>query len=117
MRLKDVSGEPFVDMPTGFGQRQIVDDAFTRAKLSRRVLIEVPDITTIPDYVAHGLGVALVPPDFAEAVGDMVRPVPLADTDLSWTLAAVVSATRPPTRALHAFLDLVPHYIRRNRVF
>ncbi|GGY78698.1 hypothetical protein GCM10010300_22990 [Streptomyces olivaceoviridis] len=32
VRLKDVAGEAFVDMPTGFGQRQIVHDAFTRAK-------------------------------------------------------------------------------------
>ncbi|MCF2437264.1 LysR substrate-binding domain-containing protein [Streptomyces thinghirensis] len=47
VRLRDVAGEPFVDMPIGFGQRQIVDDAFTRAELSRRVLIEVSDITTI----------------------------------------------------------------------
>ncbi|QQM46294.1 LysR family transcriptional regulator [Streptomyces liliifuscus] len=117
VRLRDVAGEPFVDMPPGFGQRQIVDDAFTRAELSRRVLIEVSDITTIAEYVAHGLGVALLPPDFAETAGDAVCPVPLADAPLSWTLGVVASATRPPTRALHAFLDLIPHHIRRDRVF
>ncbi|MFE0359487.1 LysR family transcriptional regulator [Streptomyces nigra] len=117
VRLRDVTGEPFVDMPPGFGQRQIVDDAFTRAELSRSVLIEVSDITTIADYVAHGLGVALLPPDFAETAGDAVRTVPLADARLSWTLGVVVSATRPPTRALHAFLDLIPHHIHRDRVF
>ncbi|MFI8952213.1 LysR substrate-binding domain-containing protein [Streptomyces sp. NPDC053750] len=115
--LRDIADESFVDMPTGFGQRQIVEDAFTRAELSRRVLIEVSDITTIADYVAHGLGVALLPPDFAEAAGDAVRVVPLADARLSWTLSVVASATRPPTRALHAFLDLIPHHIRRDRVF
>ncbi|MFE9127309.1 LysR family transcriptional regulator [Streptomyces sp. NPDC007148] len=117
VRLAEVADEPFVDMPTGFGQRQIVDDAFTRAELSRRVLIEVSDITTIADYVAHGLGVALLPPDFAEAAGDAVRVVPLADARLSWTLGVVASAMRPPTRSLHAFLDLIPHHIRRDRVF
>ncbi|MFJ7766881.1 LysR family transcriptional regulator substrate-binding protein [Streptomyces sp. NPDC097107] len=117
VRLRDVAGEPFVDMPIGFGQRQTVDDAFTRAELSRRVLIEVSDITTIAEYVAHGLGVALLPPDFATAAGDAVRSVPLADECLSWTLSVVASATRPPTRALHAFLDLIPHHIRRDRVF
>ncbi|MFF8883534.1 LysR family transcriptional regulator [Streptomyces flaveolus] len=117
VQLRDIANESFVDMPTGFGQRQIVDDAFTRAELSRRVLIEVSDITTIADYVAHGLGVALLPPDFAEAAGDAVRVVPLKDARLSWTLSVVASATRPPTRALHAFLDLIPHHIRRDRVF
>ncbi|WP_333752731.1 LysR family transcriptional regulator [Streptomyces sp. IBSBF 2394] len=117
VRLRDIVAESFVDMPTGFGQRQIVDDAFAKAELSRRVLIEVSDITTIADYVAHGLGVALLPPDFAEAAGDAVRVVPVTDARLSWTLSVVASATRPPTRALHAFLDLIPHHIRRDRVF
>ncbi|GHF20207.1 transcriptional regulator [Streptomyces spiralis] len=117
VRLRDIANESFVDMPTGFGQRQLVDDAFTRAELSRRVLIEVSDITTIADYVAHGLGVALLPPDFAEAAGGAVRVVPLVDVRLSWTLNVVASATRPPTRALHAFLDLIPHHVRRDRVF
>ncbi|MFI8952005.1 LysR family transcriptional regulator [Streptomyces sp. NPDC053750] len=117
VRLRDVAEEPFVDMPPGFGQRQAVDDAFTRAELSRRVLIEASDITTIADFVAHNLGVALLPPDFAETAGDAVRVVPLADARLSWTLGVVVSATRPPTRALHAFLDLIPHHIHRDRVF
>ncbi|MEU5629761.1 LysR family transcriptional regulator [Streptomyces tendae] len=117
VRLRDIVAESFVDMPTGFGQRQIVDDAFAKAELSRRVLIEVSDITTIADYVEHGLGVALLPPDFAEAAGDAVRVVPVTDARLSWTLSVVASATRPPTRALHAFLDLIPHHIRRDRVF
>ncbi|WP_232626550.1 LysR family transcriptional regulator substrate-binding protein [Streptomyces alfalfae] len=117
VRLSDVAAEPFVDMPTGFGQRRLVDDAFTRAGLSRRVLIEVSDITTIAEYVSHGLGVALLPPDFTEAAGDAVRSVPLADARLSWTLSVIASATRSPTRAQHAFLDLIPHHIRRDRVF
>lgn len=117
VRLRDIAGESFVDMPAGFGQRQIADDAFTKEGLSRRVLIEVSDITTIADYVAHGLGVALLPPDFAATAGDTVRTVPLADARLAWTLSVVASATRPPTRALHAFLDLIPHHIRRDRVF
>ncbi|MDJ1134247.1 LysR family transcriptional regulator [Streptomyces iconiensis] len=117
VRVRDIADESFVDMPAGFGQRQLVDDAFTRAELSRRVLIEVSDITTIADYVAHGLGVALLPPDFAEPAGDAVRVVPLVDARLSWTLSVVASATRPPTRALHAFLDLIPHHIHRDRVF
>ncbi|GHE92315.1 LysR family transcriptional regulator [Streptomyces fumanus] len=115
--LSDLAGEPFVDMPEGFGQRQITDDAFRKAELSRRVLIEVSDLTTVADYVAHGLGVALAPPDFAASAAGPVSVVPVADARLSWTLGVVASATRPPTRALHAFLDLIPHHIRRDRLF
>ncbi|MFE2025340.1 LysR family transcriptional regulator [Streptomyces hygroscopicus] len=117
VRLRDIATQTFVDMPEGFGQRQLVDDAFAKAGLSRQVVIEVSDITTIADYVAHGLGVALLPPDLAERAGETVRAVPLADVRLTWTLSVVASATRPPTRALHAFLDLIPHHIRRDRVF
>ncbi|MCX4641369.1 hypothetical protein [Streptomyces sp. NBC_01446] len=40
-----------------------------------------------------------------------------ADVRLSWMLSAVASATRPPWRAPQAFLDLIPHHIRRDRVF
>ncbi|WP_236795604.1 LysR family transcriptional regulator [Amycolatopsis sp. GM8] len=115
--LRDIAEEVFVDMPAGFGHRQVADEAFASAELSRRVLIEVSDITTIADYVAHGLGVALLPPEFAEPVGDTVKVVALRDVQLSWTLSVVASASRPPTRALHAFLDLIPHHIRRDRVF
>ncbi|MGW6791554.1 LysR family transcriptional regulator [Streptomyces chartreusis] len=117
VQLRDIVDEPFIDMPVGFGQRQVADDAFMRAHLSRRVLIEVSDITTIAEYVAHNLGVALLPPEFAAASAETVRPVSLAGTPLSWTLSVIVSAMRPPTRALHAFLDLIPHHIRRDRVF
>ncbi|MEK8143709.1 LysR substrate-binding domain-containing protein [Streptomyces sp. M10(2022)] len=67
VRLRDIADETFVEMPVGFGQREVVDDAFTRAELTRRVLIEVSDITTIPDYVAHGLGVAFLPSEFAKS--------------------------------------------------
>ncbi|MGW7517711.1 LysR family transcriptional regulator [Streptomyces sp. NPDC054796] len=116
-RLADIAGETFVDMPIGFGQRETVDHAFSRAELTRRVLIEVSDITTIPQYVANGLGIAFLSPEFAESAGTAVRTVPLADAQLSWTLSVVTSATRPPTRTLHAFLDLIPHHIRRDRVF
>ncbi|MFB6672999.1 LysR family transcriptional regulator substrate-binding protein [Streptomyces sp. NPDC056390] len=116
VRLRDIAAETFGDMPEEFGQRQLADDAFTKAELSRRVVIEVSDITTIAEYVAHGIGVALLAPDLAERAGETVRAVPLADVRLAWTLSVVASATRPPTRALHAFLDLISHHIRRDRV-
>ncbi|MCT2593547.1 hypothetical protein LHJ74_27200 [Streptomyces sp. N2-109] len=94
--MREVADATFVDMPRGSGQRKLVDDAFTRAELARRVLIEVSDITSIPDHVAHGLGVAFLFPRVAKAAGPAVRAVPLADAELSWTLSVVTSATRHP---------------------
>ncbi|WP_158558270.1 hypothetical protein [Spongiactinospora gelatinilytica] len=46
--------------------------------MPRHVLIEVPDITTIPQYVTHGLGVAFMPAAFAESVVPRVRAAPPA---------------------------------------
>ncbi|MFJ6076362.1 LysR substrate-binding domain-containing protein [Streptomyces sp. NPDC093065] len=63
VQLSDVADEPFIDVPAGSGQRQIVGAAFTEAELFRRVLIEVSGITTIADCVGHDLGVALPPPN------------------------------------------------------
>ncbi|RBQ20533.1 LysR family transcriptional regulator [Spongiactinospora rosea] len=117
VRLEEIAEESFVEMPIGFGQREAADAAFAAADLTRHVLIEVPDITTIPQFVAHGLGVAFMPAAFAESVVPRVRAVPLAGGGLSWTLSVVTSASRTPARALHAFLDLLPHYIRGHHVF
>ncbi len=61
VRLDELAGERFVDMPRGFGNRTIVDRAFDNAGIARRVQVEVPELTTIPDYVRVGLGVAVVP--------------------------------------------------------
>jgi hypothetical protein len=58
------------------------------------------------DFVAHGLGVSLVQKRLASSRPDL-RAIPLADTDLTWTLAAIVSRYRA-TPAACAFLDLLP---------
>lgn len=115
VRLSDVAGEPFIEMPMGFGQRETVDEAFTRAELTRQVLVEVSDITTIPQFVAHGLGVAFQPKAFAVRPG--VRALPLDGDGLSWTLCVIRSARRKPTRALHAFMDLLSQHIHHEQAF
>ncbi|MFF2361186.1 LysR substrate-binding domain-containing protein [Streptomyces sp. NPDC058122] len=42
--LADLAGEPFVDFPPGYGNREVVDRAFAVAGVVRRVALEVPDI-------------------------------------------------------------------------
>ncbi|HET9634080.1 MAG TPA: LysR family transcriptional regulator [Terrabacter sp.] len=61
LALADLLGEDFVDMPVGFGNRKILDDWLRAASLRRRVTLEVPDLSTVPAYVAAGLGIAVVP--------------------------------------------------------
>ncbi|MEV8377605.1 LysR family transcriptional regulator [Kribbella sp. NPDC056861] len=106
VRLEDLAGERFVDMLRGFGNRTTVDRAFDVAGLPRRVQVEVPDLTTVPDYVRAGLGVAVVPDMELENLPGVVR-LPLAGVELTWTLSAITLSGKRPSRAVTALLDLM----------
>ena len=92
--VEQLLDEDFIEMPVGFGTRKAVDDWLRAAGLRRRVTIEVPDLTTVPAYVAAGLGVALVPEQTALGATD-VAAVPLADRPV-WDLSVIA---RPGDRA------------------
>jgi DNA-binding transcriptional LysR family regulator len=112
VRLHQLKDERFVDMPRGFGNRSIVDRAFENVGLPRRVQVEVPELTTIPDYVRVGLGVAVVPEMELEPAPGVAR-LPLADTELTWTLSVITLSGRRPSRAVTALLDLVADSTQR----
>ncbi|HEY3507511.1 LysR family transcriptional regulator [Kribbella sp. NPDC051137] len=106
LRLEDLAVERFVDMPGGFGNRKMVDRAFEAIGHPRRIQVEVPELTAIPDYVRAGLGVAVVPePELTGEPG--VAKIPLMGVDLTWTLSVATLAGRPPSRAVTALLELV----------
>jgi DNA-binding transcriptional LysR family regulator len=109
----DLVDDDFVEMPKGFGNRRIVDDWLADHALTRRVTMEVPDLTTVPDYVAAGLGVAVVPAQAApagrgavagqEVVGPIA--VPLVEP-LVWELSVIArkDGRSPAVDALLAHL-------------
>jgi DNA-binding transcriptional LysR family regulator len=101
-----LAGERFVDMLRGFGNRTSVDRAFDLEGLPRRVQVEVPDLTTVPEYVRAGLGVAVVPELDEEETPGVTR-LRLADSDLTWTLSAITLSGKRPSRAVTALLDLM----------
>jgi DNA-binding transcriptional LysR family regulator len=106
VRLEELAGERFVDMPAGFGNRKMVDRAFDTIGMPRRIHIEVPELTTIPDYVRVGLGVAVVP-DLELTEEPDVAKVSIKGSELTWTLSVVTAAGRRPSRAVTALLDLI----------
>jgi len=110
--LAEIAREPFIDMPFGFGQRAVIDDAFARHSLSRPVVVEVADLTTVPEYVAHGLGVALLPPELIASSRDDFSVIPISGADISWTLSVIVKAAHPVSQPVDAFLDLIPRHTR-----
>ena len=111
VRLEDLAEERFVDMPRGFGNRNMVDRAFDTVNLPRRVQVEVPELTTIPDYVRVGLGVAVVP-ELELPAEPGVAALPVDGSDLAWTLSVVAPAGRSPSRAVTALLDLLADSVR-----
>jgi DNA-binding transcriptional LysR family regulator len=67
--LADVTGENFVTIPPGFGFRDLVDGLFAAAGVTPRIAFEIGDLATIEGLVGAGLGVAVVPDQFAGASG------------------------------------------------
>jgi DNA-binding transcriptional LysR family regulator len=104
--LEDLADQEFVGAPKGSVSHEAVDRVFARAGRERRVPFEVNEILAIMDFVAHGLGVSLVQERLAISRHDL-RAIPLAGTDLTWTLAAIVSRHRA-SPAARAFLALLP---------
>lgn len=95
--MSELLAHDFVEMPAGFGTRKVVDDWMRDAGLRRRVTLEVPDLSTIPAYVAAGLGVAVVPEQTAADAADLPGVVTLALADhLVWELSVIA---RPEGRS------------------
>src|SRR5262249_56785475 len=84
---------------------EAVDRALAGTGKERRVSFEAVDVFTILDFVAHGLGFTLLPEYVAASRPDL-RAIPLADPDMTWTLAAIMSRHQatPAGRALAALL-------------
>ena len=88
--LQDLTGERFVDAPSGFGNRDALDAAFGRRGIVRDVAIEATETSSIPVFVANRLGIALLPEVLIPPGGD-VAVVPLVE-DIEWEFNVV---TRP----------------------
>ncbi|MEV7098210.1 LysR substrate-binding domain-containing protein [Amycolatopsis sp. NPDC051045] len=106
VRLADLDGESFIDLPRGFGNRVVLDRAFDALGAPRRVTVEVADRRTVAGYVRAGLGVAVVPDTPAPDEPD-VTVLPLAGAGLDWPLNLITASAKPPSRALRTLLDLI----------
>ena len=106
VEIGDLAGEAFVDFPTGYGNRAVVDRAFAAAAVRRQVAIEVIDIGTGANFVREGLGVAILPPFVVpDRSGLVLKEVTRADLD--WPLGVATSAARRPSAAARALLELI----------
>jgi DNA-binding transcriptional LysR family regulator len=86
--LDDLADETFVGAPPGSVGFEAVDSVFAATGTERKVPFVVNDVITIQDFVAHGLGIALLQKFLATSRSDL-RSIPIAHTTLSWTLGAI----------------------------
>jgi DNA-binding transcriptional LysR family regulator len=114
VRLEDLNGETFVDLPVGYGSRRVVDDAFDQAQLHREIAVEVADAPSGIGYVAHGLGIAILP-RFTITSSPAVRQIRIRSPDLRWPLSVATSTRHHPSAATNALLDEVANYILPQR--
>ena len=102
--IEALGGETFVGGPP----RSVADDSMLRfyreAGTEGNVTLKVDDVGSMLDFVANGLGVALLP-------GYLVRPplvaVPLSDAEMMWTVGVATGPADKRTRAAQALLDMV----------
>lgn len=96
-----LADERFIDTPQGFGNRVVLDAALGRMGVTRDIATEVGELGPIVDYVAAGLGVAVLPAMFVQPVAGTVA-VPLKE-QIAWDLNVI---TRPrPNAAAEALLE------------
>jgi DNA-binding transcriptional LysR family regulator len=110
VRLADLDGERFVETPPRWAIRALLDETFDAAGLSRRIVCEVTDWTTLLDLVAAGVGVALIPEglNFARLPHQPVpRLIPLAGVLLERRLDFVFPAGPAASPATRRFLALL----------
>ncbi|QIX27084.1 LysR family transcriptional regulator [Nocardioides sp. JQ2195] len=67
--LSDLAGDELVTTPSGFGYRAAVEDLMREAGIVLPISFESTDLATIEGLVAAGLGVAIVPEQFAGLSG------------------------------------------------
>jgi DNA-binding transcriptional LysR family regulator len=100
----DLAGERFVAGQPGSRGHDYVARIFAAADTVPTAPHEVPDVSTMLDFVERGLGVALV---IDGMISDRpgLRTVPIDHEALTWTLGAVTApVATPATRELLALL-------------
>jgi DNA-binding transcriptional LysR family regulator len=104
--IEELAGQQFVDTLRGFGNRVMADRLFETIGSPRRIVVEVSDLSTVPDYVKAGLGVAVVPEMNIGPAPGMVM-LPLTGAPLRQQFSIVTLGDREPSRAVQTLLCLI----------
>jgi DNA-binding transcriptional LysR family regulator len=103
--LDELTNERFIDFPLGYGNRSIIDRAFSDAGLDRDVRFETADIAHAAALVKNGLGVAFLP-EFLVASELSLRTLTVQGENLRLAESVAISDSRRPSRAAQLLWDL-----------
>jgi DNA-binding transcriptional LysR family regulator len=114
-RLADLAGRTFVDLKPDWGMRRLLDRSFAAQGLTRRISFEVNDLGLLTDFVAQGLGLALIPESVArtraaDPLGKPIAVLELAEPEPPcWEIVVAFKgrARQPADRVTAEFLDLM----------
>lgn len=98
VRLIDLEYQHFIDFPTGWGNRVIIDSLFASHQANRSVVVEVTEVTTALTMIRSSLGIAFLPSDVA--LPDELTVVDLAESPPSITLGLASATHRPMSAAV-----------------
>jgi DNA-binding transcriptional LysR family regulator len=110
--LRRLAGEAFVDFAAGSAARAQSEEAFAAAGLRREVAFEVSGVELLARMVRNGLGIALLPGEFAAGLPG-VRCVRVRDAPVR--IERLVYSRFTPSPAAGAFLALLGASLRSVR--
>ena len=103
--LAELADEELITTPVGFGYRSLVEGLLADAGVSPTISFESADLATIEGLVAAGLGVALVPEQFAGQTGSI--GIPLTSAAARRTIGLTWRTDRRLAPAAARFVDFV----------
>jgi DNA-binding transcriptional LysR family regulator len=103
--LTELADEELITTPVGFGYRSLVEGLLAEAGVVPTISFESADLATIEGLVAAGLGVALVPEQFAGQTGSI--GIPLTSAAARRTIGLTWRADRSLAPAAARFVEFV----------
>ena len=103
----DLADETFISMSNPYRLRSVVDQAFARAGVSRRIKVETGSSVNACAMVAGGVGVAVVEPFAVAALSDLPLTVHRFEPEVLFRCAVITPESRPPGTLARQFIDAV----------
>lgn len=104
--ITELAGEAFIDFPSGWGNRALVDRAFDGAGISRRVALEIANIADGANFVRSGLGIAFLPASVVPERDDLAT-LTVTGADFRLPLSLATPAGRTRSAAARVLIEMI----------